>query len=118
MPWQFGAGNANANSVDVPRCSSCNDSSLFRDAPYGIERGRVRRMVQCPPLHEVWPTSQTHVLADAGNGVITQEFFTNEFGNWSFDANLPEYIPGVVDALNPQGGGMPVYTEAVAKHPR
>ena len=67
-------------------------------------------------LHEVWPASQIHVLADAGNGVITQEFLTNEFGNWNFDANLPGYIPGVEDATDPDGGGMPAYTTAVASY--
>lgn len=82
----------------------------------GSSAGAYGAWFNAPLLHEVWPASQTHVLADAGNGVITQEFLTNEFSNWSFVANLPEYIPGVAEALDPQGGGMPVYTEAVAKY--
>ncbi len=63
-------------------------------------------------LHEVWPASQIHVLADAGNGVITTEFLNNEFSNWNFVANLPD-IPGVEEAIT-EGTGMPAYTEAVA----
>ena len=82
----------------------------------GSSAGAYGAWFNGPLLHEVWPASQIHVLADAGNGVITQEFLTNEFGNWNFAANLPEYIPGVEDALDPEGGGMPAYTEAVAKY--
>lgn len=65
-------------------------------------------------LHEVWPASQFHVLADAGNGVITQDFLQDEFSNWDFTANLPD-IPGVREAID-TGDGMPAYTEAVATY--
>jgi hypothetical protein len=65
-------------------------------------------------LHEVWPASQVHVLADAGNGVITPEFLQNEFSNWGFVKNLPD-IPGVLEAIT-EGSGMPAYTEAVATY--
>lgn len=82
----------------------------------GSSAGAYGAWFNAPLLHEVWPASQTHVLADAGNGVITQEFLTNEFSNWNFVSNLPPYIPGVEEALDPQGAGMPDYTEAVAKY--
>jgi hypothetical protein len=65
-------------------------------------------------LQEVWPASQFHVLADAGNGVITPDFLQNEFGNWNFVENLPD-IPGVREAIT-TGDGMPAYTEAVANY--
>jgi hypothetical protein len=66
-------------------------------------------------LQDVWPASQFHVLADAGNGVITQEFLDGPFSNWNFEGNLPDDIPGVREALD-DGAGIPGYTEAVAQH--
>jgi hypothetical protein len=66
------------------------------------------------PLHErVWPAAKFQVLADAGNGVITQSFLDTYFPNWNFEANIPTDIPGVVEALH-DGSGIPGYTEAVA----
>ena len=79
----------------------------------GSSAGAYGAWFNGPLLREVWPASQVHVLADAGNGVITQDFLDNEFSNWNFLANLPD-IPGVLEAL--QGDGMPGYTAAVATH--
>jgi hypothetical protein len=79
----------------------------------GSSAGAYGAWFNGPLLHEVWPASQMHVLADAGNGVITTEFLNNEFSNWNFVANLPD-IPGVLEAIT-EGSGMPGYTEAVAK---
>jgi hypothetical protein len=80
----------------------------------GSSAGAYGAWFNAPLLHEVWPASQVHVLADAGNGVITPEFLQNEFGNWSFVKNLPD-IPGVEDAIT-MGGGISAYTEAVATY--
>ena len=33
---------------------------------------------------EVWPASRFDVLADAGNGVVTQDFIEKFFPNWNF----------------------------------
>jgi hypothetical protein len=67
------------------------------------------------PLHEtVWPAAQFQVLADAGNGVITDEFLHNEFGHWNFTANIPPNIPGVVESIT-NGTGIVGYTEAITK---
>jgi len=79
----------------------------------GSSAGAYGAWFNAPLLHEVWPASQIHVLADAGNGVITTDFLNNEFSNWNFVANLPD-IPGVLEAIT-TGDGMPAYTEAVAK---
>jgi hypothetical protein len=79
----------------------------------GSSAGAYGAWFNGPLLHEVWPASQIHVLADAGNGVITTEFLNNEFNNWNFRANLPD-IPGVLESLT-DGSGMPGYTEAVAE---
>ena len=78
----------------------------------GSSAGAYGAWFNGPLLHEVWPASQIHVLADAGNGVITQDFLDNEFSNWNFLENLPD-IPGIREAL--EGDGMPGYTAAVAK---
>jgi hypothetical protein len=65
--------------------------------------------------HLVWPGSQFEVLADAGNGVITQDFLDNEFPNWNFAAHTPNDIPGVQESLT-DGSGIPGYTKAVTAY--
>ena len=66
------------------------------------------------PLHQaVWPASHFDVLADAGNGVITQDFLDTQFPNWSFEANIPAAIPGLQASLT-AGLGITGYTEIVA----
>ena len=65
------------------------------------------------PLHEmVWPASEFQVLADAGNGVITQDFLQNEFSHWDFEKNIPPTIPGVLESIT-EGTGIVGYTKAV-----
>jgi hypothetical protein len=67
------------------------------------------------PIHEmVWPTSRFYVLADAGNGVVTQDFLETYFPNWNFEGNLPPEYPELKDVLD-QGLGIPAYTEVVAR---
>jgi hypothetical protein len=80
----------------------------------GSSAGAYGAWFSGPLLAEIWPASQIHVLADAGNGVITTDFLNDEFSNWNFVANLPD-IPGVLEAIT-EGDGMPGYTEAVATH--
>ena len=80
----------------------------------GSSAGAYGAWFHAPLLESVWPASQFHVLADAGNGVITPDFLKNSFKNWKFEANLPKNIPGVKDSIT-KGGGIPVYTAAVAK---
>jgi hypothetical protein len=68
------------------------------------------------PLHErIWPSSSFQVLADAGNGVVTTDFLTNEFPNWNFAGNLPTDIPGLADTLT-NGTGIPGYTKIMADY--
>ena len=65
------------------------------------------------PINEfVWPASHFDVLADAGNGVVTQDFLDNEFPHWNFAANLPTTIPGLGDVLT-NGTGVPGYTKII-----
>ncbi len=80
----------------------------------GSSAGAYGALFNGPLHHDVWPASQVHVLADAGNGVITQDFLQNEFSNWNFVANLPD-IPGVSESIT-TGDGMPGYMEAVASY--
>jgi len=80
----------------------------------GSSAGAYGAWFNAPLLHDVWPASQMHVLADAGNGVITTDFLQNEFNNWNFVTNLPD-IPGVLESIT-EGNGMPGYTEAVASY--
>jgi hypothetical protein len=68
------------------------------------------------PLHElVWPSAHFNVLADAGNGVVTQNFLQTYFPNWNFEANLPADIPELKQVLD-DGQGIPGYTEVIAGH--
>jgi hypothetical protein len=67
------------------------------------------------PLHEaVWPGARFFVLADAGNGVVTQNFLDTYFPNWNFENNLPPEIPELKEVLD-NGEGIPGYTKVIAK---
>jgi hypothetical protein len=79
----------------------------------GSSAGAYGAWFHAPLLHDVWPASRFHVLADAGNGVITQEFLEEFFPNWNFEANLPADIPEIQEVLE-NGSGIPGYTEVVA----
>ncbi|PYR20153.1 MAG: hypothetical protein DMF98_23955 [Acidobacteria bacterium] len=44
-------------------------------------------------LHEAYPASTFNVVADAGSGVITQDFLVNDLNPaWDVEKNLPTYI--------------------------
>jgi hypothetical protein len=81
----------------------------------GSSAGAYGAVFNAPLLEKVWPASQFRVLGDAGNGVITSDFLKEYFSNWNFTANLPPYIPGVVESIT-SGSGMVAYTEAVASY--
>jgi len=79
----------------------------------GSSAGAYGAWFHAPLLESVWPASQFHVLADAGNGVVTSDFLNTYFPNWNFKANLPKNIPGVQQALD--SGSISDYTKAVAE---
>jgi hypothetical protein len=79
----------------------------------GSSAGAYGAWFNAPLHHFVWPSTHFDVLADAGNGVITQDFLETYFPNWNFEANIPDTIPGVQESLD-NGTGIPGYTEAVA----
>ncbi len=81
----------------------------------GSSAGAYGAWFNAVPLQRAWPASDFHVLADAGNGVITQEFLDGPFANWNFEANLPTDIPGIREALE-NGTRIPGYTKAVAEY--
>jgi hypothetical protein len=81
----------------------------------GSSAGAYGAFFHAPLLHRVWPRAQFQVLADAGNGVITQSFLDEYFPNWNFQANLPDDIPGLREVLD-EGLGIPGYTEVVANY--
>jgi len=78
----------------------------------GSSAGAYGAWFHAPLLESVWPASRFNVLADAGNGVVTQQFLDDEFPHWNFEANLPPDIPGLVDVLH-DGSGIPGYTKLV-----
>jgi hypothetical protein len=78
----------------------------------GSSAGAYGAWFHGPLLESVWPASHFNVLADAGNGVVTQQFLDDEFPHWNFEANLPSNIPGLTDVLH-NGTGIPGYTKLV-----
>jgi hypothetical protein len=81
----------------------------------GSSAGAYGAFFNAPLHHAVWPDSKFTVLADAGNGVITPSFLTDNFPTWNFEVHLPPYIPGLVEAIQ-DGTGIPAYTAAVAAY--
>jgi hypothetical protein len=81
----------------------------------GSSAGGYGALFHAPLLHEVWPESSFKVLGDASNGVITADFFQNEFPNWDFEANIPDTVPGALESIS-SGEGMVAYVEAVATY--
>lgn len=81
----------------------------------GSSAGAYGAFFNAPLNHEVWPDSKFSVLGDAGNGIITPSFLTNEFNQWNFVAHLPTNIPGVAESIA-DGTGIPAYTKAVADY--
>ncbi|MEY4948390.1 MAG: hypothetical protein RL698_601 [Pseudomonadota bacterium] len=79
----------------------------------GSSAGAYGAFFHGPLLIRVWPKARFNVLADAGNGVITQQFLDGSFPNWNFEANLPGDIPGLKEILR-DGSGIPGYTKLVA----
>jgi len=80
----------------------------------GSSAGAYGAWFNGPLLESVWPSAQFDVLADAGNGVVTQEFLTQFFPNWNFEANLPPEIPELKTVLD-NGEGIPGYTKVIAR---
>jgi len=80
----------------------------------GSSAGAYGAWFQSLYLHEAFPNAHFNVLADAGNGVITQDFVENYFPNWNFAANLVTSIPGVGAAM--ESGSIVAYTKAVADY--
>jgi hypothetical protein len=85
----------------------------------GSSAGAYGAFFHAPLLQDdAWPRADFTVLADAGNGVITQEFLLEFFPNWNFVGNLPPEIPELREVLE-NGSGIVGYTEVVAnRYPR
>ena len=80
----------------------------------GSSAGAYGAWFNAPLLHKVWPSAHFNVLADAGNGVVTQQFLEQYFPNWNFEANLPPDIPELKQVLD-DGEGIPGYTEVITE---
>jgi hypothetical protein len=79
----------------------------------GSSAGAYGAWFNAPLLHPVWPSAHFSVLADAGNGVVTQDFLEQYFPNWNFEGNLPPEIPELQQVLD-NGEGIPGYTRVIA----
>lgn len=62
----------------------------------GSSAGSYGALVNSLPLQEfAYPSSDVAVLGDAGNGVITDDFLTNDLSKWGIEQNLPDWIPAL-----------------------
>jgi len=68
-------------------------------------------------LNEAYPASSINMFADAGNGVITQEFLEEQFGNWGVEENLPD-VPGIGDVPISEQSIPKIITAAARYFPR
>lgn len=80
----------------------------------GSSAGAYGAWFHAPLLREVWPAARFHVLADAGNGVITGSFLQEFFPHWGFERNIPRRFPELRKVIE-TGGGIVAYTEAIAR---
>jgi hypothetical protein len=80
----------------------------------GSSAGAYGAWFNGPLLIDVYPAASFRILADAGNGVVTQDFLETYFPNWNFEGNLPPDIPELKEVLD-EGLGIPGYTEVVAR---
>ncbi len=78
----------------------------------GSSAGAYGALFHGPLLHNAWPNAKFSILADAGNGVITDSFLQLNFPNWNFVGNLPPDIPELEQVLN-DGEGMVGYMDVV-----
>ena len=102
---------ASSRSGRASTSSTRTRSSSPARAPARTARGSTRRCCEM-----VWPASQFHVLADAGNGVITQDFLQTKFPQLGLRDEHPDHDPGRDRVARPSGTGIPGYTEAVASY--
>jgi hypothetical protein len=80
----------------------------------GSSAGAYGATVHAMPLNEAYPAAMISMLGDAGNGVITQEFLEEQFGNWGVEQNLPD-VPGI-DDVPVEDLSIPDIIEAAARY--
>jgi hypothetical protein len=88
-----------------------NPSDIFVT---GSSAGAYGATMHAIPLSENYSASSVNMLGDAGNGVITQDFLEQQFGNWGVEQNLPD-VPGIGDVPTDQQS-IPRIVAAAARH--
>jgi len=83
----------------------------------GSSAGAYGATIHSIPLNEVYPASSINMLGDAGNGVITQQFLEEQFGNWGVEQNLPD-VPGISDVPTTQQSIPSIITAAARHYPK
>jgi len=91
-----------------------NPSDVFVS---GSSAGSYGATMHAIPLSEVYPASSINMLGDAGNGVITQQFVEEQFGNWGVEGNLPD-VPGISDVPTTQQSIPSIIAAAARFYPR
>jgi hypothetical protein len=84
----------------------------------GSSAGAYGAIVNSLYLQErAYPSAHFDVLGDAGNGVITQDFLSNDLANWGIQNNLPPWMPGLdVPLTDLQASDL--YVEAAHTYPQ
>lgn len=58
-----------------------------------------------PAVKRLFPRARTYVIADSGNGVVTDSFLAEARAHWALDRTLPDYLQRV---LSQGANGLPV----------
>jgi hypothetical protein len=84
----------------------------------GSSAGAYGALLNSVYLQEhAYPGTETAVLADAGNGVITDDFLQNDLVKWGIETTIPRWIPALdvpITSLN----AADVVVEAARFYPR
>jgi hypothetical protein len=84
----------------------------------GCSAGSIGTILNAPYLMEfAWPSSHFEALGDGYVGVTTQDFLTNDLGNWGLEQNLPDWIPGLAGALSTEFPIAEAYVETARYYP-
>lgn len=83
----------------------------------GSSAGAYGAIVNSLYLQEdTYPSADFSVVGDGGNGVITQDFLTNDLAKWGIEKNLPSWMPGLNVPLG-ELQASDLYVEAAETYP-
>jgi len=74
-------------------------------------------LVILPEVKKLFPSVQdTYVIADSGNGIVTDQFISDAKANWGLDRTLPDYLQEVF-AQGANGLPVRLYGQLAVRYP-